>query len=62
MTQKDFHHPRVNQAAGMISVQAGCTTDEALLILRERAAATGESLDDLALATVERRLRFEPAT
>ncbi len=62
MTQKDFHHPRVNQAAGMISVQAECSTDEALRILRARADATGESVDDLATATVERRIRFEPAT
>lgn len=61
MTQRDFHHPRVNQAAGMISVQAGCTTDEALRILRERALVTGETVDDLAVATVERRIRFGPA-
>ena len=60
MATKEFHHPRVNQAAGMISVQASCSPDDALRILRERALVTGESVDDLAAATVERRIRFGP--
>ena len=61
MATKEFHPPRVNQAAGMISVQAGCSTDDALRILAARALVTGETLDDLAAATVERRIRFGPA-
>jgi hypothetical protein len=48
----------VCQAQGMVSVQAGCTMDEALLKILSRALASEVDLEDLALAVVERRTRF----
>jgi hypothetical protein len=50
---------RVSQASGMVSVQADCTVGEALELLKERARVSGQSLEALAEAVVERRIRFE---
>jgi len=44
----------------MVSVQAECTLDEALVLMKERALVAGESLLDIAEATVDRRIRFGP--
>ncbi|MGO9874311.1 MAG: ANTAR domain-containing protein [Acidimicrobiia bacterium] len=49
---------QVHQASGMVSVQAGCTVDEALTKLQERARSTGQTIDEVAVAVVERRTRF----
>jgi hypothetical protein len=49
---------QVHQATGMVQVQLGVTTEEAFLMLRARAFATGRSLADLATDVVARRLRF----
>jgi hypothetical protein len=43
----------------MVSVQARCTTDEALVLLNERAADTRQSLKEIALAVIERKMRFD---
>jgi hypothetical protein len=56
----DEMNPRVSQASGMVSVQANCAVDEALVLMKERAQVTGTSLLDVACATVERRIRFGP--
>ena len=50
-----FH---VYQATGMVQVQAGVTTEQALLILRARAFSTGRPLAELAADVVNRNLRF----
>ena len=50
---------RVSQASGMVSVQADCSVGEALELLKERARASGQSLEELAEQIVERRIRFE---
>jgi hypothetical protein len=42
----------------MVSVQAECTLDEALVMLKERAQVSGQTLAEVAAATVERRIRF----
>ena len=60
MSTRDEHHPIVSQASGMVSVQAECTLDEALVLMKERALVAGESLLDIAEATVDRRIRFGP--
>ena len=52
--------PRVSQASGMVSVQAGCTVAEALELMRARAQATDQTLLEVASAVVERRTRFAP--
>lgn len=49
---------RVFQAQGMVSVQAGCTVDEALAQMTDRARESGVSLDAIASAIIERRIRF----
>lgn len=48
----------VHQAAGMVSVQAGVSLSDALVLLQARAFASGRSLIDLAGDIVDRRLRF----
>jgi hypothetical protein len=49
---------QVHQATGMVQVQLGVTTEEAFLMLRARAFASGRPLADLATDVVARRLRF----
>ena len=52
------HSDRVHQAQGMVSVQAGCSLDEALEKMKERAAKTGQSLEDLAAAVLDHKSIF----
>lgn len=49
---------QVHQATGMVQVQLGVKTDEAFLMLRARAFATGRRLVDVANDVVQRRMRF----
>lgn len=51
----------IHQATGMVLVQTDSTADEALLLLRGHAFATGRSLQDTALDVVNRKLDFTPA-
>ena len=50
---------RIAQASGMVSIQADCTPDQALVLMTERAAETRQSMKELALAVVERKTRFD---
>ena len=43
-------------------MQADCTLDEAMTMLRDRALVSGQSVDEIADATIERRVRFGPST
>jgi len=49
---------RVSQAVGMVSVQADCTPDEALVLMRERAQIEHVSLWALAAGIIDRVIRF----
>jgi hypothetical protein len=49
---------QVHQASGMVKIQAGVTIDEAFLMLRAHAFATGRSVADIAKDVVGRRLRL----
>ena len=49
---------RVTQASGMVAAQVHSSPDTALRLMKERAAATGISLRDIAGAVLERRTRF----
>lgn len=49
---------QVHQATGMVQVQLGVTTEEAVLMLRARAFSEGRPLTEIASDVVERRLRF----
>jgi AmiR/NasT family two-component response regulator len=42
----------------MVQVQLGVKTEEAFLMLRARAFASGRSIADVAVDVVERRVRF----
>lgn len=50
----------IHQATGMVLVQTDSTADEALLLLRGHAFASGRSLQETALDVVSRRLDFTP--
>lgn len=52
------HSHRVNQASGMVSVQADCTIDEAVVLMQDRAATMGQTLDEIAAAVIDRSIRF----
>lgn len=54
----DDHHMQVHQATGMVMVQMGVRSQDALVLLRARAYASGESLLEVAREVVARRLRF----
>jgi len=53
----NFRHI-VHQAAGMVAVQLGISTTEALIRLRARAYGEERSIDEMARDVVERRIRF----
>jgi hypothetical protein len=46
----------------MVSVQAQCTVEAALVLLKERALVSGQTLSEIAAGTVARRIRFGPDT
>ena len=50
----------VHQAAGMVSVQLGISLTDALLALRARAYAEGQTIAQVAADVVARRLSFTP--
>ena len=52
------HSARVTQASGMVSVQAECSVDDALVLMRDRATVQGQTLDEIAEAVLDRRIRF----
>ena len=43
----------------MVSAQVGCTDAEAVSLLQERARAVDLSVEEVALAVVERHIRFD---
>ena len=49
----------VNQACGMISVQAGCDVDDAFGRLQTRAAELGQSVEHTALDVIDGIVRFD---
>lgn len=54
---KDHGH-HVYQASGMVSVQAACTVYDALTLMKERALVSHRTLEEVAVAVIERRIRF----
>jgi len=48
----------VDQAQGMVAVQAHCTVDEALALMKDRAAVQHQALDEIADDVVDRAIRF----
>jgi len=58
MPPPEEYGAKVHQASGMVSVQADCSLDAALELMADRARVSGDSLDAIADAVLERRLRF----
>lgn len=59
MTRPEQLSIHVHQATGMVAAQAGCDIQEAFNRLTIRAAAMGQSLDDIALDVLDRIVRFD---
>ena len=53
------HSEQIAQAQGMVSVQVDCTLDEALLLMRARAASNDLSLAYIAKAVLDGNIRFD---
>jgi AmiR/NasT family two-component response regulator len=49
---------RVLQAMGMVSVQAHCSVDDALAMMRDRATVEHRTLTEIAEATLDRSIWF----
>lgn len=58
LEQVPAHRAVVHQASGMISVQAGTSVDDSLVLLRAHSFARDRSIDDVAGDVIARRLRF----
>jgi AmiR/NasT family two-component response regulator len=52
------HSFTVYQAQGMVTVQAACTFAEAFAMMHERAQVQRMTVEEVAEAVVERRIRF----
>jgi hypothetical protein len=52
---------KVRNAAGMVSVQAQCSVDHAMLLMRERAVIQGRTLYQIAVAVLDRTINFGEA-
>jgi hypothetical protein len=50
----------VHQATGMVAAQLDVPVDDALLLLRAHAFASGRNVTDVARDVVDRRLRLDP--
>ena len=55
---RSAYQMQVHQATGMVQEQLGIRTEEAFLLLRARAFASGRLVGDVATDVVARRLRF----
>ena len=59
MSTWEQHTRTVRRAAGMVSVQAACSLDEAVVLMDERAQVIGQSREAIATAVVERLIWFD---
>ena len=48
----------IHQAAGMVSIQSDCELEQAYVLMSDRAAVAHRTLDDIALAVIDRSIRF----
>lgn len=51
---------QIAQAMGMVSVQADCTLDEALDMMRDRAVVHHCNVDEIAFGVLDGVIRFGP--
>ena len=50
---------RVAQASGMVSVQAHCTPDEALVLMQTRADELHHTMAEVAVGIIDHSIRFD---
>jgi hypothetical protein len=60
MASIDLRNTRIALAAGMVAAQTDCTLDQAVIRMQAHARAMNETLEAVALAVAESRLRFAP--
>ena len=53
-----LHNPEVNQAAGVVSVQADCSIQQAFVLMIDRAGASRLTVDEIAAAVLDHSIRF----
>jgi hypothetical protein len=53
------HGDDVARAAGVVVGQTGCSAPEALALMRARVVRTGHTMQEIAVAVIERRVRFD---
>ena len=54
----NLHSSIVNQAAGMVSVQANCLIQDAFVLMDARADDDNRTLEEIAAAVIERSIHF----
>ena len=52
------HNAQVFQAAGIVSVQAGCLIEQALILMDARAELDGITLDEIAAGVLDQSITF----
>jgi len=49
---------RIEMARGIVAVQADCSLDDALQMMRDRAAVSRCTLDEIAIAVLDHSIQF----
>jgi hypothetical protein len=58
-TEPPFEHDtQVFQAAGIVSVQADCLIEQAIILMDARAELNGVALDEIAAAVLDQSITF----
>jgi AmiR/NasT family two-component response regulator len=58
MSPRSTEIDRIAQAQGVVSVQADCSMDEALALMKDRAVSTHATLVEIADSVIDRLTRF----
>ena len=48
----------MSHASAMVSLQAHCSVTEAVVLMKDRAQTSGQSLEEVVIAVVDRVVRF----
>jgi hypothetical protein len=58
LTTLDVHTHRVAVASGVVSVQAGCSCDDAMTLMFDYGEVMRQTLEEVALEVIEHRIHF----
>jgi hypothetical protein len=53
------HSARVHEAVGMVRVQAGCSDEDAFVLMHERATMSAVTMEEIIDAVVDGSIRFD---